>query len=69
MTREEDGLVLVPLTVQEVEPGAGYEVRTGVLSVSLVHYPGIEPQQHLGEDPGDLPGLGEGTGGEEPVRL
>ena len=41
----------------------------GVVGVFLVHYAAIQTQQHLGEDPGDLPDgrVGENTGREEPV--
>ena len=67
-TGEEDGLVLEPLTLPEVEPGGGYEVRAGVLSV-LVHDPGIQPPRPLSQDPGDLAGPGEDAGREEPSRI
>ena len=70
-TRESDRLVLQPLIVQKVEPGVRNEMRTEIVRVSLVHYPGIQPQQHVGEDPGDLAttGIREQAGADEPLRV
>ena len=71
IARESNRLVLQPLIVQKVEPRVWDELRTEIVCVSLVHYPCIQPPQHVGEDPGDLAnaGIGEDAGTEEPLRV
>ena len=70
-TRDSKRRVLQPLAVPKVEPGVRYELRTEIVGVSLVHYPGIQPQQHVAQHPGDLAtaGLREDAGGDEPLRI
>ena len=70
-TSDSERLVLHPLTVPKVEPGVRYKVRTEIVPVPLVHDTGIQSQQHVGEDPGDLTaaGIREHAGGDEPLRV
>ena len=70
-TSNSERLVLKPLTVPKVEPGVRYKVRTEIVPVPLVHDTGIQSQQHVGEDPGDLTaaGIREHAGGDEPLRV